>query len=131
MMNLKPALLIGALLVAASTSAFADAQTSAKTMATQESCMMLNMATTQMNLGKKEQRAANRELARRVHSQLYSTKGLQSTNIVVFAMADTGQVVLAGYVEDPEQDRLAEDAAKKVAGVNGVSSTITLREQGS
>ncbi|MEJ8797367.1 BON domain-containing protein [Trinickia caryophylli] len=66
-----------------------------------------------------------------MRKQLFSTKGLKSTSITVFAMADTGKVVLAGFIDDASQDQLAADAAKKVPGVNSVTSNLSIREEGS
>lgn len=127
-MNLKSALLYGAIAVCAPT--FAQAQTDAATSATENSGTAIGHATVQRATSK-AQRLANRELARQVRKQLFNTKGLKSTNITVFAMADTGKVVLAGFIDDAAQDQLAADAAKKVQGVNSVTSNLSIREEGS
>lgn len=129
-MKFKSALLCGAIAVCAST--FANAQTPAATAAAQDSGITVDNATTgTASPTKKAERAANRELARRVRKQLYLTRGLGSTNITVFAMARTGKVVLAGFIDDASQDQLAANAAKSVQGVSSVSSKLTIREEGS
>jgi osmotically-inducible protein OsmY len=128
-MNVKSALLFGAIAIGASS--FASAQTPATTSAAEDSCIMLNTMTGQASSAKKAERAANRALARRIRQQLSQTQGLQNSNIVVFAMAQTGQVILAGIIQDESQDQIAADAAKKVQGVSSVSSKLTIREEGS
>jgi osmotically-inducible protein OsmY len=126
-MNLKPVsvLAFGALAVVAST--LLDARLA--TAATQDKTVASNAAT--VHESKKMQRAADRELARRIHKQLVEAKGLQNTDITVFAMADSGKVILSGIIADASQDQLAADTASKVQGVTSVSSKLTIREQGS
>lgn len=85
----------------------------------------------QPSWNRKAARAANHELARRIHKQLVLTKGLQNSDITVFAMADTGEVILSGVISDASQDQLASDAARRVQGVTSVSSKLTIREEGS
>jgi hyperosmotically inducible periplasmic protein len=79
---------------------------------------------------KKATRQANRALARRVKQALYKTKGLEDTDIVVFAKANSGQITLAGFIESEDQDHIAQAAASKVQGVTSVTSKLTLQEQG-
>jgi hyperosmotically inducible protein len=87
-------------------------------------------APAQAPLTKKAVRQANRAFAKRVQQAIYKTKGLQDSDIVVFAKANTGQVTLAGFIETEDQDRLAQAAAAKVQGVTSVTSKLTLQEQG-
>ncbi|RDV00495.1 BON domain-containing protein [Trinickia dinghuensis] len=128
-MNLKSVLVAGAL--AACTYATANAETASTVKASEDSCTMLNMTTGTPTAAKKAQRAANRELAHRVREQLSHTQGLENTSIVVFAMADTGKIVLAGLIQEANQDQIASDAAKQVQGVSAVNSQMTIREEGS
>ena len=79
---------------------------------------------------KKATRQANRALARRVKQALYKTTGLEDTDIVVFAKANSGQITLAGFIESEDQDHIAQAAASKVQGVTSVTSKLTLQEQG-
>jgi osmotically-inducible protein OsmY len=79
---------------------------------------------------KKTERAANRFLAKRVKQILYKTKGLDDSDIAVFAKAKTGQVTLAGFISSEDQDQIAQAAAGKVHGVASVKSTLSLREEG-
>jgi hyperosmotically inducible protein len=87
-------------------------------------------APAQAPLTKKAVRQANRAFAKRVQQAIYKTKGLQDSDIVVFAKANTGQVTLAGFIETEDQDRIAQAAAAKVQGVTSVTSKLTLQEQG-
>ena len=79
---------------------------------------------------KKAEHAANRNFARRVRQTLNKTKGLEDSDIVVFAMAKTGQVTLAGFIQTEDQDQIATAAAGKVQGVTSVTSKLTLQEEG-
>jgi hyperosmotically inducible protein len=78
---------------------------------------------------KKADRAANRSFAKKVHQALNRTKGLAGTDIAVFANAQTGEVVLSGFIDTPDQEHIATDAASKVQGVTSVSSKIVQRPQ--
>ncbi|WP_144162102.1 BON domain-containing protein [Paraburkholderia sp. BCC1885] len=86
--------------------------------------------TSQAPTSKKDARAANRALSKRVKQTLYKTKGLQTADIVVFGKAATGQVTLAGFIETEDQEKIATAAAAKVQGVTSVTSKLTLQEQG-
>ena len=97
------------------------AQTSASDSAT---------ASDQAPSSKKADRAANRALAKRIKQTLNKTKGLENTDIVVFAMTKTGQVTLAGFIQSEDQDQIAQAAAGKVQGVTSVTSKLTLQEEG-
>ena len=100
------------------------AQTSASDSATNAA------AADQMPSTKKADHAANRNFARRVRQTLNKTKGLEDSDIVVFAMAKTGQVTLAGFIQTEDQDQIATAAAGKVQGVTSVTSKLTLQEEG-
>jgi osmotically-inducible protein OsmY len=76
---------------------------------------------------KKADRAANRLFAKKVHQVLNRTKGLAGTDIAVFANAQTGEVILSGFIDTANQEHIATDAASKVQGVTSVSSKIVLR----
>ena len=126
-MKTKSLLAIGALAVMAS--AFAGALPAAAAAA--DSSAPSGTQNSQPSWNRKAARAANHALARRIYKQLVSTKGLQNSDIAVFAMADTGEVILSGVISDASQDQLASDTAKKVQGVTSVSSKLTIREEGS
>ena len=100
------------------------AQTSASDSATNAA------ASDQAPSSKKADRAANRALAKRIRLALNKTKGLENTDIVVFAMTKTGQVTLAGFIQSEDQDQIAQAAAGKVQGVTSVTSKLTLQEEG-
>lgn len=104
------------------------AQTSASDSTSQDSAT--NAAADQMPSTKKAEHAANRNFARRVRQTLNKTKGLEDSDIVVFAMAKTGQVTLAGFIQTEDQDHIATAAAGKVQGVTSVTSKLTLQEEG-
>jgi hyperosmotically inducible periplasmic protein len=87
-------------------------------------------ASDQAPSSKKADRAANRALAKRIKQTLNKTKGLENTDIVVFAMTKTGQVTLAGFIQSEDQDQIAQAAAGKVQGVTSVTSKLTLQEEG-
>jgi hyperosmotically inducible periplasmic protein len=69
---------------------------------------------------------ANKAFARKVQKAIYATKDLGDTDITVFAVARTGQVILAGMIMDESQDQIAQDAASKVPGVQSVVSKLTV-----
>jgi hyperosmotically inducible protein len=78
---------------------------------------------------KKADRAANRSFAKKVHQALNGTRGLAGTDIAVFANAQTGAVILSGFIDTPDQEHIATDAASKVQCVTSVSSKIQQRPQ--
>ncbi|MFD1560266.1 BON domain-containing protein [Paraburkholderia silviterrae] len=78
---------------------------------------------------KKSERTANRLFARKIHQALNKTKGLAGVDIAVFANAQTGEVVLGGFIDTQDQEHIATDAASKVPGVKSVASKIVLRPQ--
>jgi hyperosmotically inducible protein len=73
---------------------------------------------------------ADKQLAKSVHQALNHTKGLMDSEIAVFADAESGKVTLSGDVASADQDKLAQDAAQKVAGVKEVVSKLTIHEEG-
>ena len=81
-------------------------------------------------VSKSSVRAANRQFARKVQRAIYHDHALGESDIIVFANAGTGKVVLVGLITDPTQEQTAIDAAKKVAGVTGVTSKLSLHEGG-
>lgn len=109
------------LIAVVSFSSIADAQEPADTNA--------SVATKQqIRAEMKADKAANRELARKVQGAIYKTKDLSGAEIAVFAKAKTGKVILAGMIVDESQDQVAQDAASKVAGVRSVTSKLTVYE---
>ena len=84
----------------------------------------------QQRTARKEVRVEDRQFGKRIRQVLYKTKGLQDTDIVVFARAQTGNVVLAGFVGTEDQDHIATAAVGKISGVKSVVSKLTLREGG-
>ncbi len=114
-------LFVGALVAAAAVSA--QAQTPADPASG-------TVASAPSASSKKVIRRENRLLSKAVHRALASTKGLTHTHIVAFAKAQSGDVVLAGFIEDPQQEQIAIDAARKVPGVASVESKLTLIEGG-
>ncbi|KDB10486.1 transport-associated protein [Burkholderia sp. lig30] len=114
-------LLIGAVVAAATASAHAQTTVDA---ASGTAASAPTAAT------KKVIRRENRQLSNAVHRALTSTKGLTHTHIVAFAKAQSGDVVLAGFIDDPKQEQIAIDAARKVPGVASVESKLTLIEGG-
>ena len=107
-------------------STLAYAQTPATNSTSQDSATNA-VAPNQAYSTKKAERAANRAFAKRVEQTLYKTKGLEDSDIVVFANAKTGQVTLAGFVRSEDQDHIAQAAASKVQGVTSVQSMLTLQ----
>jgi hyperosmotically inducible periplasmic protein len=125
-MKIANKVLCGAMVFSLSAVAYAQTPTAAPSPGvTAESS-----ATTPSPASKKVMRAENKALAKRVEQVLRRTKGLDQSDIVAFAMAGTGEVILAGVITDEGQDRIATDAAAKVPGVRSVTSKLTLREAG-
>ncbi|OLL32461.1 hypothetical protein BTH42_08490 [Burkholderia sp. SRS-W-2-2016] len=118
-MTLRNNLLKGALAVLLSSAALAQAATATSgdaAASTKE----------QLRAEMRADRAANHALAKKVREMLFKTKGLNDTDIAVFANTRTGKVILAGTIFDESQDQIAQDAASKVAGVQSVASKLTL-----
>ncbi|WP_233272771.1 BON domain-containing protein [Paraburkholderia acidisoli] len=80
--------------------------------------------------GKKVMRAENRRFSTTVQRAIYKDHAVSDADIVVFGNASTGQVTLAGFISDPDQEQAAVSTAGKVAGVKNVTSKLTLREEG-
>lgn len=77
---------------------------------------------------KKEVRAQNRALEKKVRHALTASKQLNSSDIRI--IAKNGKVALEGDVPDPTQIQLAGDVATKVSGVSSVQNNLTVREEG-
>jgi len=75
------------------------------------------------------ERAANRLFAKHVHLALNKVKDLEGADIAVFANSRTGEVILGGFIDSEDQERIATEAAGKVPGVKSVTSKIVLRPQ--
>ena len=73
-------------------------------------------------------RAANRELAKRVQTALYKQKGLETTDL--HAIARSGKITLVGVVPDQAQIDLAGKVAESVSGVTSVKNNLTVEEEG-
>jgi len=101
------------------------------TISTSQNSTAHAVATAQVPLTKKAARAANRDFAKRVQKIIYKTQGLNGSDIVVFATANTGQVTLSGSVLSEDQNHIATVAAGRVQGVTSVKSLLTLQEEGS
>jgi hyperosmotically inducible periplasmic protein len=81
-------------------------------------------------VSKSSVRAANRQFALKVQRAIYHDQALGEADIIVFANAGTGKVVLVGLINEPTQEQTAIAAAKQVAGVTGVTSKLSLHEAG-
>jgi hyperosmotically inducible periplasmic protein len=81
-------------------------------------------------VSKSSVRTANRHFALKVQRAIYHDHSLGEADIIVFGNAQTGKVVLVGLITDPTQEQTAVDAAKKVAGVTGVTSKLSVHEAG-
>jgi osmotically-inducible protein OsmY len=114
---------------AALLSGVAYAQTPATNSMSQDSATNA-AAPDQVPSTRKAERTANRAFAKRIKQTLYKTKGLDDSDIAVFAAAKTGQVTLAGFIRSEDQDHIATAAAGKVQGVTSVTSKLTLHEEG-
>jgi hyperosmotically inducible periplasmic protein len=77
---------------------------------------------------RKQMRAENRALAKRVRQALGHTKGLTSSGINV--IAKSGTITLAGTVPDQPQMDLAVTTAKGVTGVSSVKNSLTFEVEG-
>ncbi|WP_244137836.1 MULTISPECIES: BON domain-containing protein [Burkholderia] len=113
--------------VAAVFSLGAHAQSQTAEPATKVSGMSATAASWS-HASKKIERAANRQFSKKVRQAIFKTKGLAGTEIVVFGIAATGQVTLAGFIDDQQQENQAMMAAEKVPGVKSVTSKLMVRE---
>jgi osmotically-inducible protein OsmY len=84
----------------------------------------------QQGPSKSATRAANRKFALNVQRAIYRDHDVGESDIIVFANAGTGRVMLVGLISDPAQEQTAIAAARQVAGVTAVTSKLTLREGG-
>ena len=109
-----------------STATFAQG---AKSPATAGSGAAVAGEASQPVVSKRAERAANHLFAKKIHQALNKTRGLGGADIAVFANSRTGEVVLGGFVDNQDQERIATEAASKLPGVKSVSSKIVLRPQ--
>lgn len=126
-MNFNYRTMCGALVVLFASAAIA--QTPASEVASQGAAAP-PATKAQRHAEKKATKVANRALSKKVQRALNQTKGLNNTEITVFATASTGQVVLAGTIADEQQEQIATHVAQGVPGVKSVSSRLTLHEEG-
>ena len=73
-------------------------------------------------------RLQNRQLSKAVRHALFSTKGLNASNIAVFVK--NGTVSLVGTVPDAAQIPVAGDVAKRVPHVAAVDNRVIVEEEG-
>ncbi|CAD6534171.1 hypothetical protein LMG27952_02895 [Paraburkholderia hiiakae] len=84
----------------------------------------------QQGTSKSATRAANRKFALTVQRAIYRDHNVGEADIIVFANAGTGSVILVGLISDPTQEQTAIAAARQVSGVTAVTSKLTLHEEG-
>jgi hyperosmotically inducible protein len=123
-MKITNKVLCGAMVISLSAIVYAQTPTSTSSMPDETSGM------THLPPSKKAIRSQNKALARQVEHVLRRTKGLEESDIVAFAMAQTGEVILAGVITDQSEEGIATEAAAKVPGVKSVTSKLTMREAG-
>jgi hyperosmotically inducible periplasmic protein len=124
-MKITNKVLCGAMVISLSAIVYAQTPTATSSMPDETSGMM-----THLPPSKKAIRSQNKALARQVEHVLRRTKGLEDSDIVAFAMAQTGEVILAGVISDQSEESIATEAATKVPGVKSVTSKLTMREVG-
>ncbi|QCP48715.1 BON domain-containing protein [Trinickia violacea] len=108
----------GALIIAASVSAFAQA--SGTDMA---SAPAAGMSKHHLKMS-----PAERALSKKVRAALAKAKGVSAANIIVRAQNDA--VILEGSVPDQGQSDKATTVAQGVAGVGSVKNDLTVKEEG-
>jgi hyperosmotically inducible protein len=123
-MKITNKVLCGAMVISLSAIVYAQTPTATSSMPDETSGM------THLPPSKKAIRSQNKALARQVEHVLRRTKGLEDSDIVAFAMAQTGEVILAGVITDQSEESIATEAAAKVPGVKSVTSKLTMREAG-
>jgi hyperosmotically inducible periplasmic protein len=123
-MKITNKVLCGAMVISLSAVVYAQTPTATSSMPDETSEM------THLPPSKKAIRSQNKALARQVEHVLRRTKGLEDSDIVAFAMAQTGEVILAGVITDQSEESIATEAAAKVPGVKSVTSKLTMREAG-
>jgi hyperosmotically inducible periplasmic protein len=123
-MKITNKVLCGAMVISLSAVVYAQTPTATSSMPDETS------GTTHVPPSKKAIRSQNKALARQVEHVLRRTKGLEDSDIVAFAMAQTGEVILAGVITDQSEESIATEAAAKVPGVKSVTSKLIMREAG-
>ena len=123
-MKITNKVLCGAMVISLAAVVYAQTPTATSSMPDETSGM------THLPPSKKAIRSQNKALARQVEHVLRRTKGLEESDIVAFAMAQTGEVILAGVITDQSEESIATEAAAKVPGVKSVTSKLTMREAG-
>jgi hyperosmotically inducible periplasmic protein len=123
-MKITNKVLCGAMVISLSAVVYAQTPTATSSMPDETSGM------THLPPSKKAIRSQNKALARQVEHVLRRTKGLEDSDIVAFAMAQTGEVILAGVITDQSEESIATEAAAKVPGVKSVTSKLIMREAG-
>jgi hyperosmotically inducible protein len=123
-MKITNKVLCGAMVISLSAIVYAQTPTATSSMPDETSGM------THLPPSKKAIRSQNKALARQVEHVLRRTKGLEDSDIVAFAMAQTGEVILAGVITDQSEESIATEAAAKVPGVKSVTSKLTMHEAG-
>lgn len=123
-MKITNKVLCGAMVISLSAIVYAQTPTATSSMPDETAEM------THLPPSKKAMRSQNKALAKQVEHVLRKTKGLEDSDIVAFAMAQTGEVILAGVITDQSKETIATEAAAKVPGVKSVTSKLTMREAG-
>jgi hyperosmotically inducible periplasmic protein len=123
-MKITNKVLCGAMVISLSAIVYAQTPTATSSMPDETAEM------THLPPSKKAIRSQNKALAKQVEHVLRKTKGLEDSDIVAFAMAQTGEVILAGVITDQSKETIATEAAAKVPGVKSVTSKLTMREAG-
>jgi hyperosmotically inducible periplasmic protein len=106
----------GALIIAASVSAFAQASDTDQA------------AAPAAGMSKQSMKKADRALSHKVRAALAKAKGVTAANIEV--RARDGAVTLEGSVPEQEQVDKATTVAQGVAGVSSVKNALTVKEEG-
>jgi hyperosmotically inducible periplasmic protein len=107
----------GALIVAASMSAFAQASDTDQAAAPAAAMSKHHKMT-----------PADRALSKQVRKALARAKGVSAANISV--RADSGAVILEGTVPEQAQSDKATTVAQGVSGVTSVKNALTVKEEG-
>ena len=110
----------GALIIAASVSAFAQASDTGMA-----SAPAAGMSKHHLQL---KMTPAERALSKKVRAALAKAKGVSAANIIVRAKDDA--VTLEGTVPDQGQSDKATTVAQGVAGVGSVKNDLTVKEEG-
>ncbi|RQZ19737.1 BON domain-containing protein [Burkholderia sp. Bp9031] len=116
------AIIIGAPSVALASEAYSPAKPNSSAVARKHGDPVVSAA-------RKQARATDRALAKRVRKSIAKDHALDQARIVVFAKG--GAVTLTGEVADEPQIALAEKRTSAVPGVTSVNNRLTLSEGGS